>query len=262
MNAPAQFLDVAGADGAVRKIAYMRNAGTRNGAPGVLWLCGFNSEMTSTKASVLAPWTEARGSSLFRFDYSGHGRSGGRLQDFTISEWLDEAVEVFTRLTTGRQVIVGSSMGGWLALLLTRKLRREHPAHAARIRALVLIAPAWDMTEELMWKQMSAEMRAELERDGVYLRPSTHGAPYAISRALIEDGRAHLLGQDGFDPGCPVRILHGMRDVDVPWQHGLRLVELLGVADIRLTLVKDGEHRLSRASDLALLFAAIEEFVG
>lgn len=240
----------------------MRNAGTRAGMPGVVWLGGFNSEMTSTKASVLAPWTEGRGAALLRFDYSGHGRSDGRFQDFTIGDWLAESVAAFTRLTTGAQVVVGSSMGGWMALLLTQALRREAPAQAARIKALVLIAPAWNMTEELMWKQFPDEVRATLEREGVFMVPSAYGEPYPISRALIEEARAHLLGPDGFDPGCPVRILQGMRDTDVPWQHALRLVELLGGADMRLTLVKDGEHRMSRAPDLALLFAGIEEFMG
>jgi pimeloyl-ACP methyl ester carboxylesterase len=254
MSESVQFLDVARGGGARRKIAYLRSEGANPAMPGVMWLCGFNSEMASTKASALAPWAEARGAGLLRFDYSGHGASGGRLEDFTIGDWLAEAVAVFTELTAGPQIVVGSSMGGWLALLLARALGRSAPADAVRrIKALVLIAPAWDMTEALI---------AVLERDGVVWRPSDYGAPIPITRALIEEGRGHSFGAGGFDPGCPVRILHGMRDQDVPWQHSLQLVDLLASDDVRLTLVKDGEHRMSREGDLALLFAALGEFMG
>jgi pimeloyl-ACP methyl ester carboxylesterase len=260
MSAPVQFLDVIGTN-TIRKIAYIKSETGHPGAPGVFWLSGFQSDMTSTKASVLAPWTTGKNAGFLRFDYSGHGQSGGRLPDFTIGEWLEESVAAFLQLTTGPQIIVGSSMGGWLALLLVRALRRSHPVDAARIKALVLIAPAWDMTEELMWKQFTPEIRGGLERNGVYQLPTEYGEPYPITYRLIDEGRAHLLGS-GFDPGCPVRILQGMGDKDVPWRHSLRLVELLGNNDVRLLLVKDGEHRMSRAPDLALLFGAIEEFLG
>lgn len=261
MNAPVQFFDVSGVS-ATRKIAYIKSEAERPGTPGVFWLSGFQSDMTSTKASVLAPWTNAKSTGFLRFDYSGHGQSGGKIEDFTIGEWLEESIAAFTQLSTGPQIIVGSSMGGWLALLLVQALRQAHPADAARIKALVLIAPAWDMTEELMWKQFSDEIRASLEHDGICRIPTEYGEPYSISYRLIDEGRTHLLGERGFDPGCPVRILQGMGDKDVPWQHSLRLVELLGNTDVRLLLVKDGEHRMSRAPDLALLFGAIEEFLG
>jgi pimeloyl-ACP methyl ester carboxylesterase len=261
MSESLQFLDVAGAGGASRKIAFLRSEGDNAAMPGVMWLCGFNSEMANTKASALAPWTEARGAGLLRFDYSGHGASGGRLEDFTIGDWLAEAVAAFTELTAGPQIVVGSSMGGWLALLLARELRRSAPSDAARIRALVLIAPAWDMTETLIEKQLSPEARAILEREGVFWSPSEYGAPVPIARTFIEEGRRHALGADRFDPGCPVRILHGMQDGDVPWRHSLQLVDLLGNDDVQLTLVKDGEHRMSREGDLALLFGVLNELM-
>ncbi len=258
MSSAAQFLDVRSGARPPRKIAYLKSEGTRAGAPGLVWMSGFKSDMVSTKASVLAPWAEARGAGFLRFDYSGHGQSGGRIEDFTIGDWLAESDAVFDALADGPQVLVGSSMGGWLALLLARKLIER--GEGARLAAIVLIAPAWDMTEELMWKRFSPQARDALETDGVFYRPSDYGEPYALTRALIEEGRNHLLGGAGFDPGCPVRIIQGLRDPDVPWEHALKLVDLLG-EDVRLTLVKDAEHRLSRDQDLALLLATIGEFV-
>ena len=258
MSSVAQFLDVAAEGRPPRAIAYLKTAGTRAGVPGLVWMSGFKSDMVSTKASVLAPWAEARGAGFLRFDYSGHGQSGGRIEDFTIGDWLAESLAAFDALTEGPQVLVGSSMGGWLALLLARKLIER--GGGARLRAIVLIAPAWDMTEELMWKRFSPQAREALERDGVFYRPSEYGEPYALTRALIEEGRNHLLAGTGFDPGCPVRIIQGLRDPDVPWEHALTLVGLLG-EDMRLTLVKDAEHRLSREQDLALMLATIEEFM-
>ena len=262
MSDSVQFLDVAGADGAHRKIAYLLSEGTAPDQPGLVWLCGFNSEMTSTKASALTPWARARGAGLLRFDYSGHGASGGRMEDFTIGDWLAETVAAFTNLTAGPQIVIGSSMGGWMALLLARELRHRSPADAARISALLLIAPAWDMTGTLIEPDLPPDARAALERDGVVWRPSDYGAPIPITRAFLEEGRKHSLGANGFDPGCPVRILHGMRDADVPWRHSLGLIDRLGNDDIHLTLVKDGEHRMSRESDLALMFSSLHELMG
>ncbi len=262
MSDSVQFLDVAGADGAHRKIAYLLSEGADPEKPGLIWLCGFNSEMTSTKASVLAPWAQARGAGLLRFDYSGHGASGGRMEDFTIGDWLAETAAAFTGLTAGPQIVIGSSMGGWMALLLARELQRRSPADAERIRALVLIAPAWDMTGTLIEPNLPPEAHAALERDGVIWRPSDYGPPIHIARAFLEEGRKHSLGGTRFDPGCPVRILHGMRDADVPWRHSLGLIDLLGNDDVHLTLVKDGEHRMSRETDLALIFSALEELMG
>jgi pimeloyl-ACP methyl ester carboxylesterase len=259
MSSATQFLDIPGEGRPDRKIAYLKAQGSRADAPGIVWMSGFKSEMISTKASVLAPWAEARGAGLMRFDYSGHGQSGGNIEEFTIGDWLAESHAAFTALTEGPQIVVASSMGGWLALLLARKLALS--GQSGRLKAMVLIAPAWDMTEELMWKQFSDEARQAIERDGVYYRASEYGEPYALTRLLIEEGRNHLISGSGFDPGCPVRIIQGLRDPDVPWQHALKLVELLGAEDMRLTLVKDAEHRLSRDQDLALLLATISEFI-
>jgi pimeloyl-ACP methyl ester carboxylesterase len=259
MSSPTQFLDVHAQGRSPRKIAFLQSAGTRGGVPGLVWMSGFKSDMVSTKASVLAPWAEARGAALLRFDYSGHGQSGGRIEDGTIGDWLAESLAAFDAHTEGPQILIGSSMGGWLALLLARQLIER--GEGARLTAIVLIAPAWDMTEELMWKRFSPQARETLERDGVLYRPSDYGEPYALTRALIEEGRSHLLGPAGFDPGCPVRIIQGLRDPDVPWEHALKLVDLLGAEDVRLTLVKDAEHRLSREQDLALMLATIAEFM-
>jgi len=259
MSSATQFLDVSCEGRPARKIAFLQTASTRPETAGLVWMSGFKSEMVGAKASVLAAWAESRGAALLRFDYSGHGQSAGRIEDFTIGDWLAESLACFDALTKGPQILVGSSMGGWLALLLARALIER--GEGGRLKAIVLIAPAWDMTEELMWKRFSPEALQALEREGVFYRPSEYGAPYALTRALIEEGRNHLLAGSGFDPGCPVRIIQGLRDPDVPWRHALRLVETLGVEDMRLTLVKDAEHRLSREQDMALLLAMIAEFM-
>jgi len=252
------MLDVGTGDG--RRIAYLRQ-GAVAGGPGVLWLCGFKSEMTSTKASALAHWARLRGIPCLRFDYSGHGRSGGRLEDGTISRWLEEARAVFCRLSRGPQILVGSSMGGFIALLLLRALIAEAPKQAERIRGLVLIAPAWDMSE-LIWNDLPAYARRRIDEAGVYQRPSRYGdGPYPITRALIDDGRRHLIGDKPFDPGRPVHILHGLKDEDVPFAHTARLVGLLPGERIHVRAVTDGGHRLSRPSDLALLLETIDGLI-
>ena len=258
MTQPAQFLSVEMGGNTPRRIAYRHLQASRPGRPGLVWLCGFNSDMISTKASALAEWAGARGIDYLRFDYSGHGESGGRLEDFTIGHWLADTQAAFA-LTRGPQVVVGSSMGGWLALLLARALQ-ANPADRGRLAALVLIAPAWDMTEALMWDRFTPEARAAIAQTGVFHRPSQYGDPYPLTRDLIEEGRTHLIGA-GMTAGCPVRILQGMRDPDVPWEHAVRLINLLEDEDVRMTLVKDGEHRLSRDGDLAALHAMIGEFI-
>lgn len=211
---------------------------------GVVFLGGFNSDMTGSKAEFLAGWCEARGTPFLRFDYSGHGASGGRFVDGTIGRWAQDAACVIEALAPGPQVLVGSSMGGWIALLLAR---RRPP------RALVGIAPAPDFTEDLMWAEFPPDVRAAIERDGVWERPSEYGAPYPITRALIEDGRDHLLLRAPLPIDVPVRILQGQRDADVPWRHALRIADALTCEDVRVHLIKDGDHRLSRPADLALL---------
>lgn len=222
--------------------------------PSVVWFGGFRSDMTGTKAEALARWATETGRAVVRFDYSGHGASGGRFEDGTISRWLEEGLAVLERFTTGRPVVVGSSMGGWIALLAARALKASGRSPAA----LVLIAPAPDFTERLMWDAFPAEARDALMRDGVYLRPSLYSDdPYPITRALIEDGRRHLLLDGTIETGCPVHVLQGMQDADVPWEHALRLVEHLPADAVQLTLVKDGDHRLSRPEDIDRMLAAV-----
>ena len=248
-----QFLHV-GLGAARRRIACLAQPGRE---PGVLWLQGFKSDMLSTKASALSAWAAQQGIALTRFDYSGHGQSDGRFEDGTIGRWIEEARAVLDRLATGRQVLVGSSMGGYIALVLLRRLMLEHPAAAARIAGLVLIAPAWDMTEQLMWQRFPEPVRRELMDKGVWLRPSQYGEPYPISRALIEDGRRHLIGSTSWNPGRPVVVMHGRLDPDVPFTHSEALIGRLRGGTARLVEVPDGEHRLSRPQDIALLLGLI-----
>ncbi|MCO5132622.1 MAG: alpha/beta hydrolase [Xanthobacteraceae bacterium] len=251
------FLTV-GADDARRRIAVRaRQAGARGGgAPGLFWLSGFNSDMQGTKAVALDAWAAEHGRACVRFDYSGHGESEGRFTDGTIGRWLEEALAVFGHCCQGPQIAVGSSMGGWIALLLARELKRR----GTPLAGLVLIAPAPDFTEELMWNSFPDAVKREIEASGVWLRPSEYGDPYPITRRLIEDGRRHLLLGSHINIGCPVRILQGAQDPDVPWRHAFRLAECLPSDDVVLTLVRDGDHRLSRPQDIARILAAAGEF--
>jgi pimeloyl-ACP methyl ester carboxylesterase len=218
--------------------------------------------MRGTKAEALADYTAQSGRAFVRFDYSGHGESGGRFEDGTITRWLEEAAAVFDQHTRGSQVIVGSSMGGWIALLLARSLAGRS-APKASLAGLVLIAPAPDFTETLMWEQFSPAAKREIEEKGMWMRPSDYGEdPYPITRALIEDGRKHLLLDRPIELGCPVRILQGVQDPDVPYAHAIKLVSCLAQDDAVLTLVKDGDHRLSRPEDIERLIRTIDEFMG
>ena len=251
---PDVFFTEVGQGDALRRIAVRSRVG---GAPGLFWLSGFKSDMRGTKAQALDAWAAERGRACVRFDYSGHGESGGAFEDGTISRWLEESVAVFERLCLGPQIVVGSSMGGWLALLLAREVAKR--PMGAGLAGLVLIAPAADFTEELMWKRLPQETRDEITTKGVWLRPSQYGDPYPITRALIEDGRRHLVLQGSINLGCPVRILQGAQDPDVPWQHAFALTSQLPSDDVVLTLIQDGDHRLSRPQDIARLLAAVEE---
>ncbi len=228
-------------------------------SPGLFWLGGFKSDMKGTKAEALDRWAERGTRACIRFDYSGHGELGGDFLDGTIGRWLEESLGVYARFAEGPQIVVGSSMGGWLALLLARALfgRKD----TAPIAGMVLIAPAVDFTEELMWKQFSGATRREIEEKGAWMRPSADGeAPYPITRDLIEDGRKHLLLGGLIETGCPVHILQGVQDPDVPWQHAVELVSRFSRDDVVLTLIKDGDHRLSRTEDIERLIAAVKEF--
>jgi pimeloyl-ACP methyl ester carboxylesterase len=223
-------------------LAWRRRGGRR---PGVVFLGGFNSDMTGTKAEDLSAFCAARGQAFLRFDYSGHGASGGRFVEGTIGRWAEDAALVLDALTEGPQVLVGSSMGGWIALLLA--LRRPE-----RVAGLVGIAAAPDFTAR-MADSLPPEARAALAADGVWHRPSAYGDPYPITRALLEEGRNHLLLHAPVPLSVPVRLLHGQRDPDVPWELSLRIAEAITGPDVQVTLVKDGDHRLSRPQDLALL---------
>jgi pimeloyl-ACP methyl ester carboxylesterase len=250
-----KFIDV-GTGATARAIAVRARKG---GAPGLFWLGGFNSDMKGTKAAALDRWAHAHGRALVRFDYSGHGESSGAFTDGTIGRWLEESLAVFEACCRGPQVVVASSMGGWLALLLAQGLAgRQAPASIA---GMVLIAPAVDFTEELMWKSFPPAVKRQIEENGVWERPSAYSeAPYLITRGLIEEGRRHLLLGGMIETGCPVRILQGVRDADVPWQHSVELAARFARDDVVLTLVKDGDHRLSRPEDIERLLAAVAEF--
>jgi pimeloyl-ACP methyl ester carboxylesterase len=229
-----------------REIAVLRREGA---APGLFWLGGFRSDMGGTKATAIDRFAAGRGLAATRMDYSGHGRSAGNFTDGTISRWLEEALAVFDRATVGHQIIVGSSMGGWLALLLAEARRTT-----GRIAGLVLIAPAFDMTRALMWDRWSKKRRKEFAETGLHFERSEYSAePYPITRALIEDGDRHLLAGRLVDVGCPVHILQGREDRDVPWQHAAALVSRLASDDVVFTVVKDGDHRLSRPEDIERL---------
>jgi pimeloyl-ACP methyl ester carboxylesterase len=248
-------------DGAT--IAYHRYSGHNysghprsDGAPGVMFLGGFMSDMTGTKATSLDAFCRQRGHSFLRFDYFGHGSSSGDFAEATVGRWKEDAIAVFDALTSGPQVLVGSSLGGWIMLLLAL-------ARPERVKALIGIASAPDATETLMWNQFPPELQASIQRDGQARIPSAYGSEgYLITRKLIEDGRRHLVMGKPIPIACPVRLIHGMRDDDVPWRTSTELAAKLQSEDVRVHLVKDGDHRLSREQDLALLFRELELLLG
>jgi pimeloyl-ACP methyl ester carboxylesterase len=214
--------------------------------PTVVFLPGFRSDMTGDKATALASFCQQSGNAMLRFDYSGHGASGGQFEAGTIGIWTQDALTAIDRLTDGPLILAGSSMGGWIALLCAL-------ARPDRIAALVGIAAAPDFTDALMSQAFSFKQRTRLMQDGVVHLPSQYGDPTPITRALIEDGRNHLLLSAPIAVECPVRLLQGQADPDVPWETAVRIAALVTSADVEVTLVKDGDHRLSRPQDLALL---------
>lgn len=241
-----------GAGSDARRIAVLSRPG---GEPGLFWLGGYRSDMRGTKAEFVDSFGAEHDLAVTRFDYSGHGDSSGSFEDGTISRWLEDAEAAFAT-TAGRQILVGSSMGGWLALLLSQRLRSRNDHH--RLAGIVLIAPAVDMTRALMWDVMSKAAQADLAANGIHYEPNPYGGdPTPITKKLIDDGDQHLFGDGLIETGCPVHILQGMEDAEVPPAHASRLVERLASDDVLLTFIKDGDHRLSRPEDLQLLGRAI-----
>jgi pimeloyl-ACP methyl ester carboxylesterase len=234
-------------------VAYARTEGR---APAVIFLGGFRSDMTGTKAMALEAWARRAGRAYLRFDYLGHGQSSGRFEDGTIGRWRDDALAAIDTLTSGKLVLVGSSMGGWLSLLVALK-RPE------RMAGLVLIAAAPDFTERMLLTKLSPEDRVALQRDGRLVRPSQYSPePSVFTWKLIEEGRDHLVLDKWLALPCPVRLLHGQSDPDVPWEYSLQIARHLEAPEVVTTLVKGGDHRLSTPADLARLIATVEEVAG
>ena len=220
--------------------------------PTVVWLGGFASDMGGTKAQALADWAKGEGRDFLRFDYFGHGQSGGDFRQGTITRWRQDALAVLDDLTEGPVVLVGSSMGGWIACLAALS-RRE------RVAAMVLVAPAADFTEKLIRPALPKAALDALARNGEWLRPSAYGAGYPITQGLLEDGERWSILDAEIPLTCPVRILHGAADPDVPWRHGLDLALALEGPDVTFALIRDGDHRLSRDQDLVRLIGLVEE---
>lgn len=231
-------------------VAYARSEGT---GPAVVFLGGFRSDMTGTKAVALEAWARRTGRAYLRFDYLGHGQSSGRFEDGTIGRWLDDSLAAIDALTAGKLVLVGSSMGGWLSLLVAR-------ARPERMAGLVLIAAAPDFTERLLLTRLSAEDREILQREGRLVRPSQYSPePSIFTWSLFEEGRNHLVLDKSLALSCPVRLLHGQSDPDVPWEYSLQIARHIEAPDVVTTLVKGGDHRLSTPADIARLIAIVEE---
>jgi pimeloyl-ACP methyl ester carboxylesterase len=238
-------------DGAA--IAYHRLAGA---GPGVMFLGGFRSDMTGTKALFLEDYCRRRGHAYLRFDYFGHGASTGDFDSGTIGRWAEDAIAVLDSLTEGKQILVGSSMGGWIMLLAAL-------ARPSRVCGLVGVAAAPDFTEDLVWPRLDAEQQRALRGGGTVILASQYDpAGYTYRPSLFEDGKRRLVMREPIALECPVRLLHGMLDDAVPWRTSLALAERLAGADITLSLIKDGDHRLSREPDLARLGRALDELLG
>ncbi len=237
-------------DGA--QIAYHHTPGR---LPGVVFMGGFASDMTGTKAVALESFVRQRGNAFVRFDYQGHGQSSGHFRDGTIGQWSRDAVHVLDALAEGPQVLVGSSMGGWIMLLAAL----ARPAHAA---GMLGIAAAPDFTEDMLWAGFDAATRERIERDGVHEMPSDYGAPLPITRDLIHEGRSHLLMRGSIPLTCPVRLIQGMQDDEVPWDWALKLTERLQSEDVEAVLIKHGDHRLSDGPDLDRLRYQLDRLLG
>jgi pimeloyl-ACP methyl ester carboxylesterase len=250
-NSPLEWCDVNGK----RKIAMRRRAG--QGTP-IVWIGGFRSDMMSTKALALDEFAARQNLPMIRFDYTAHGESPGDFETCGISDWLEDTLAILDMLGDAQPILVGSSMGGWLSLLAVRERAKRNSPDP---KALVLIAPAVDFTEALMWQQFSVTMKNTIMTEGVYYQPTPYGEPYAITRHLIEDARNHLMLGTPIDPRAPVAILQGMQDDSVPHAHASLLLEHMPSADCSISFVKDGDHRLSRPEDIELLIRTVGRFV-
>jgi pimeloyl-ACP methyl ester carboxylesterase len=249
-NADASYEILARPDGAT--IAYNRSGGI---SPGVVFLGGFMSDMTGSKALALEEHCKAQNRGFLRFDYTGHGQSSGAFKDGTIGEWAQDAIYAIEALSEGPQILVGSSMGGWIMLLAALHLKE-------RVAAMIGIAAAPDFTDDLIDNELSDEQRRIMQRDGFVDVPSDYGdEPYTITQALIEDGRKNLLLNDVIALTQPVRLIQGLKDMDVPWKTALHLQEKLAGEDVEVTLVKNGDHRLSEPQDLERLTGILDEIL-
>lgn len=252
MDAKLEHVEVAG-----ESIAVRCRAGR---APGLVWLGGYRSDMMGTKALALDEWAARSGHACLRHDYSGHGESGGRFEDGTISRWLVQSLAVFRRFTSGPQILVGSSMGAWIALRMIQELRKA--GEGKQVAGLILLAPAPDFTVELMEPQLTEAQRREIEEEGFLSEPSEYSPePNIYTKALFEDGRRNRVLEGIVETGCPVHILQGMSDPDVPYTHAEKLLRHLPVCDVTLSLIRDGDHRLSRPQDIDLILRSIEGMI-
>lgn len=253
MPSPPEFLHLNETD-----IAFRRRAGEN---PGVVWLGGYRSDMLGSKANFLDEWAVETGHAFLRHDYSGHGESGGEFRAGTISLWLEQSLAVFRQFSSGPQIVVGSSMGGWIALRLIAELQKL--GEGGRVAGLVLIAPAPDFTSELVEPNLTNKQRKQIADQGYMEEPSEYSdQPYIYTKALLEDGKANQVLSGVIQTDCPVHILQGMQDEDVPYKHAMKLVDHLPVDDVTITLVRDGDHRLSRPQDLELLGRTVSSMAG
>jgi len=253
MNAsPPQFLAVNGTN-----IALLHREGRE---PGIVWLGGYYSDMRGSKAEWLDQWTAEKGLAFLRHDYSGHGESSGEFRNGTISLWLEQSLAVFRQFSSGPQILVGSSMGGWITLRMIEELQKT--GEGGRVAGLVLVAPAPDFTSELVEPQLTNDQRRQIAERGYMEEPSDYSSvPCIYTKALLEDGKTNQVLKGVIQTDCPVHILQGMQDKDVPYTHALRLMDHLPVDDVTITLVRDGDHRLSRPQDLDLLTRTVSSMV-
>ncbi|MEN0088103.1 MAG: alpha/beta hydrolase [Pseudomonadota bacterium] len=243
--------------GETRRVARLIDDGSDT-KPCFVWLGGFRSDMEGGKAIALSDWCQKTGHGCVRFDYSGHGQSGGQFADGCISVWLAETLAVLEAIDTRKLVLVGSSMGGWIALRVAQELRKA--GRGDRLHAMVLVAPAPDFATELMEPKFTDEQRELMATQGWFTEVTPYGPdPVLYTSKLIEDGRTQRVLDGELVVGCPVAILQGMEDPDVPWEHAMRLVHTLAQDDVSITLIKDGDHRLSREADIAVLLRLCED---